>query len=173
DLTITDCLNKVPVKKGDVFLVKAGTIHAIGEGCLIVEIQERSNVTYRVYDYGSRDKAGNLRPLHIKKAFDVANLQPSAISSVPEAVIKDDEQATVTLLEGCEYFHTYAYDVRKQVGFKVDDTSFCCLTMVRGNGTVSCGDEETELAQGQSLFIPADSGQVTIKGECEALAAFL
>ena len=70
---LTDILNRVPVKRGDVFFIPAGTVHAIGAGILICEIQQNSNTTYRVYDYNRRDKDGNLRPLHVEKALAVSD----------------------------------------------------------------------------------------------------
>lgn len=76
DNTILDVLNKVYVKKGDVFFINAGTVHAIGKGIMICEIQQNSNTTYRVYDYNRKDKFGNLRDLHIDKAIDVSYLSP-------------------------------------------------------------------------------------------------
>lgn len=72
--TIGSCLNHVPVHKGDVFLIEPGTVHAIGAGCLIAEIQENSNVTYRLYDYNRADKDGRKRPLHIQCALDVMDM---------------------------------------------------------------------------------------------------
>ena len=69
--TVEELLNFIPVKAGDCFLIKAGTVHAIGAGCVICEVQQSSNVTYRVYDYNRRDAQGNLRPLHIDKAAEV------------------------------------------------------------------------------------------------------
>ena len=173
DFTVTDCLNKIPVKKGDVFLVKAGTLHAIGEGCLIVEIQERSNVTYRVYDFGRRDKNGNLRELHVEKALKVANLNPVEINGNPDAVLKDDEDAKVVLLKSCEYFTTCALDVRKKAEFEVDEKSFACFTLTKGTCSLHCGEESVELVQGQSVFVPAGAGKVEVTGECEAIVATL
>ena len=78
-------LNKSPRQKGDVFFIESGTVHAIGAGIMICEIQQNSNTTYRVYDYGRRDKDGNTRPLHIEQAIEVANLeQPEKQKDLPE-----------------------------------------------------------------------------------------
>ena len=75
--TLLDLLNKVPVKKGDLFFIDAGTVHAIGKGILIAEIQQNSNVTYRIYDYKRKDAQGNERALHVKQALAVTNFGPA------------------------------------------------------------------------------------------------
>ena len=77
DGTVEELLNFIPVKAGDCYLIKAGTVHAIGAGCVIYEIQQNSNVTYRVYDYNRRGADGKLRPLHVEKAVDVINFKRS------------------------------------------------------------------------------------------------
>ena len=77
DGTLLDLLNKVPVKKGDLFFIDAGTVHAIGKGILIAEIQQSSNVTYRIYDYKRKDAQGNERALHVKQALAVTNFGPA------------------------------------------------------------------------------------------------
>ena len=88
DNTLTEVLNKVEVKKGDVFFIPSGTIHAICSGIIICEIQQNSNTTYRVYDYGRRDAQGNLRQLHIKQAVDVAQLTPSPKQEVDDTCFR-------------------------------------------------------------------------------------
>jgi len=173
DNTILDVLNRIPVKKGDCYLVRAGTIHAIGEGCLIMEIQERSNVTYRVYDFARRDKNGNLRPLHIDKSVEVANLNPVHLSGRPEQVISDTPDAKTELLRETEYFHVYSWKVKTEAQMDVNDESFWALMNVAGTAEIACGSEKMTLRQGDSIFVPAGAGTVTISGECQVIGARL
>ena len=173
DHTIMNDLNLVPVKRGDIFLVRSGTLHAIGGGCLLIEIQERSNVTYRVYDYDRRDKNGNTRELHVEKALEVTNLEPYEYKTREEAILSDNRDGAVELLRETEYFHTYSYLVRHQLSFEADVTSFVSLTMTEGEGVVEAGNEMEILKQGDSLFIPAGSGTVMIRGNCEAVVVTL
>ena len=173
DHSITQYLNLVPVKQGDVFLVRSGTLHAIGGGCLLIEIQERSNVTYRVYDYDRRDKDGNTRELYIDKALEVTTLEPYEYKTREERIISDSRDGAVELLRETEYFHTYAYLVRHQLSFTADETSFVSLTMTGGEGVVETDGEMEILKQGDSLFIPAGSGKITIRGNCEAVVVTL
>ena len=173
DHSIINYLNLVPVKRGDVFLVRSGTLHAIGGGCLLIEIQERSNVTYRVYDYDRRDKDGNPRELHIEKAMEVTSLEPYEYKTREERIISDNRDGAVELLRETEYFHTYSYLVRHRLSFTADETSFVSLTMTEGEGVVEAGEEMEILKQGDSLFIPAGSGEITIRGNCEAVVVTL
>lgn len=173
DNTILEVLNKVPVRKGECYLVRAGTIHAIGEGCLIMEIQERSNVTYRVYDYARRGKDGQLRPLHIEKSIEVANLNPVTITSAADQLLQDNDAARVELLKKTEYFHVYDYQVHQEAQADVDGESFWAFMNVQGTAEISCGDEHAELKQGESLFVPAGAGKVAIRGACEVIGARL
>ena len=96
-------LNFVPVKKGDVFFISSGVIHAIGKGLLICEIQQNSNLTYRVYDYDRTDANGNKRPLHVEKAIEVAKLAPEPLIS-DRTVLFENEDVSVENLATCEYF---------------------------------------------------------------------
>ena len=173
DNTVCDVLNKIPVKEGECYLIRSGTIHAIAAGCLIIEIQERSNVTYRVYDFGRKDKNGNLRPLHIEKALEVANLNIVQADSKPEKVLKEDDSCTEELLRKTEYFDVHDFKVKKSASHCVDAHSFCTVMMVSGSGTITCDGESLDLKQGNSVFIPADSGTFTVSGECEFITAEL
>ncbi len=150
DNTITDVLNKVKVKKGDVFFMEAGTIHAIGSGILIAEIQQNSNTTYRVSDYGRLGADGKPRPLHVEKAVEVTNLTPPPIA-------KDLPKNT---LAECEYFKVKLYntaDVQKTV---VDNSSFTALLCL--DGEVSF--DGITLTKGESAFIPANRGEIVFSG---------
>ena len=105
--TLMKDLQWVPVKKDDLFFIEAGTIHAIGAGALVAEIQENSNLTYRLYDYDRVGKDGKKRELHIDKALDVANLKGSAAPKQPLRVLKYRQGIASELLTRCKYFEVY------------------------------------------------------------------
>ena len=160
--TLLEVLNRVPVSKGDVFFIEAGTIHAIGKGIVIAEIQQNSNVTYRVYDYGRVGSDGKKRDLHIEKALEVTNRSP-----------KLRRDSFDPHLGVCQYFSVDklvldGQRMQKMTG-KVDDSSFLHILVLEGNGTIQNGEEQLEFQKGDSLFLAADSGDFEVYGRCEAL----
>ena len=168
--TITDVLNKIYVKKGDAIYIPAGTVHAIGSGILICEIQQSSNSTYRLYDYDRKDKDGNLRELHIEKALQVINTNKYEpfISKYSEE--KNDGYSKKTVCS-CKYFQVFVYDVKDDVEFYVDRASFNALVFLDGFGTVSNGEVEMALKKGDTFFLPAGIGNVKVNGECKFIVA--
>ena len=166
DNTILDVLKKVPVHKGDVFFIEAGTIHAIGEGIVICEIQQNSNTTYRVYDFGRVGKDGKPRELHIEKAIDVSNLTPLESDFKPIGEEKDYGTYKCAMMATCEYFTTYVYDVKTECSVKVDEESFASFVIVDGEGSIESDDTMLSIRKGDSVFASANTGKVTIKGSC-------
>ncbi len=150
DNTITDVLNKVPVKKGDVFFIPSGTIHAIGKGILIAEIQQNSNTTYRVSDYGRLGADGKPRPLHIDKAVEVTNLTPP-----PQQTDLTDG----TLAE-CEYFNVKIYNTNNVKSINIGAESFSALLCLEGEVSF----DGVTLKKGDCAFIPANRGEITFDG---------
>lgn len=171
--TITDYLNKVSVKKGDVFLVEPGTLHSIGEGCLIAEIQKNSNITYRAYDFNRKDQNGNLRPLHIDKALEVTNLKQSNHDGLPDEIIKQTASTTIERLKKCDYFTVDYYAIKNKETFNVNEESFKVLMLIVGNAVVSTSDETVSLEQGESIFLSAGNYEVSVTGICEFLTVSL
>ncbi len=163
--TLTEVIENVPVKKGDVFFIESGTLHAIGAGILLAEIQQNSNVTYRVYDYGRRDKDGNLRELHVDKALDVTTLGP--VKPVP------DPAPHIGI---CKYFTVdkidLDYNSDKNYSGEVSGDSFLHILILDGSGVVTCDGENIEYKKGDSLFLPAGSGKYEIKGDGEAILTY-
>ena len=159
--TLLEVLNAVPVQKGDVLFIESGTIHAIGEDILIAEIQQNSNVTYRVYDYGRVGKDGKKRDLHIEKALAVTNRVPLIKSKSSYPNVADCDYFTVDKL------NLDGQMMRRMEGY-VSEESFVSILILDGEGTVSCGDEVT-YKKGDSLFLPAGSGTYVIEGNCDAL----
>lgn len=141
DGTVMKYLQKVPIHKDDLFFIQAGTVHAIGAGALVAEIQENSNLTYRLYDYDRVGKDGKKRELHIDKALDVANLKSSAEPKQPLRVLKYRQGVASELLTRCKYFEVYRMIVnterRQKVHYRADEIAFRVLLCVNGCGTIS------------------------------------
>lgn len=160
--TLLDVLNAVPVQKGDVLFIESGTIHAIGKDILVAEIQQNSNVTYRVYDYGRVGKDGKKRDLHIEKALAVTNRIP---------IMKD--KSSYPHVADCDYFtvdklHLDGKVMKKMEG-NVSEESFASILILDGKGTISDSEEMLDFQKGDSFFLSAASGNYTIEGFCDAL----
>lgn len=173
--TIEKYLQKIPVKKDDVFYIEAGTVHAIGKGILLAEIQENSNLTYRLYDYNRKDKNGKTRELHIDKALDVANLKSSKTPKQPMRVLKYKRSYATELLCRCKYFQTERMILntekhREIFSFQTDSNSFQVLLCIDGSGTVF-EDEGINIPffKGDCIFVPANSINMKIHGKAQLL----
>ena len=173
DGTLNRLLQTVPVKKDDLFFIQSGTIHAIGAGCLIAEIQENSNLTYRLYDYDRVGKDGKKRPLHVDKAMKVANLKSSAEPKQPMRVLKYGRGVASELLTRCKYFEVYRMLVnterRQTVEYRADEVAFRVLLCVNGCGSITAGDEMMNFYKGDCIFVPANSQVLTIHGQATFL----
>ena len=169
DNTITDILNKVPVKKGDVIFVPAGTIHAIGAGILACEIQQNSNSTYRLYDYDRKDKNGNTRQLHIDKALDVVDTSTYTVDTKGAGEIVRYDRSEQRLLCQCKYFEVKHYDIPRHEIIMIDDSSFKSILVISGKCVIECGTEKQEAKKGDSFFISAGRKRVHIYGQCELI----
>lgn len=175
DGTVEKYLQKVPVKKNDLFYIEAGTIHAIGAGILVAEIQESSNLTYRLYDYDRVDKNGNRRELHIDKALEVADLKASAEPRQPLRVLKYRRGCASELLCRCRYFEVYRMLVntercRELVDYRADSTSFRVLLCTDGCGSITFGEGSSlTFFRGDCIFVPADSVLMKIHGQAQFL----
>lgn len=171
--TLMKDLQWVPVKKDDLFFIGAGTIHAIGAGALVAEIQENSNLTYRLYDYDRVGKDGKKRELHIDKALDVANLKSSAEPKQPLRVLKYRQGIASELLTRCKYFEVYRMIVnterRQKVHYRADEIAFRVLLCVNGCGTISYEGGNLPFYKGDCIFVPADSEVLTIHGQAQFL----
>lgn len=160
--TLLDVLNAVPVQKGDVLFIESGTIHAIGAGILIAEIQQNSNVTYRVYDYGRVGKDGKKRDLHIEKALAVTNRVPILRSGKSYPHVADCDYFTVDKLN-------LDGSVMRKVEGVVGEESFVSILIMNGTGNIVCDGEVVPYQKGDSFFLPASSGTYTVEGSCDAL----
>ncbi len=159
---LLEVLNAVPVQKGDVLFIEAGTLHAIGKDILIAEIQQNSNVTYRVYDYGRVGRDGKKRDLHIEKALAVTNRIPIARDNGSYPHVADCDYFTVDKL------NLDGGNMEKMEGF-VSGASFESILILDGKGTISDRNESMEFQKGDSFFLPAGSGAYWVEGICDAL----
>ncbi len=166
DNTLLEVTNAVPVKKGDVFFIRAGTLHAIGKGILIAEIQQNSNTTYRIYDYGRVGSDGKPRQLHIGKAKDVTALRPA--QPYPETPTEQMSGYKQKLLSKCEYFTAYALDIDSKAALEADEKSFVNILVLEGEGNI-IADKTMGFKKGDSFFITAGTGRFAVEGKCRAI----
>ena len=166
DNTICDALAQYSVKEDDVFFLPAGRIHAIGAGCMLAEIQQTSDVTYRIYDYGRRDNEGNLRTLHTKEAAE----------SIDYTVCDDyrthytPQQNAGVQLVSCPYFTTSVYDITRPTAVSAaKKDTFLVLIGLKGSGQVSTPSETVLFNAGDTLLVPADNNDVTVQGNIKFL----
>ena len=173
DGSILKYLNHVKVNKGDLFFIEPGTVHAIGAGCLIAEIQESSNITYRLYDYDRVDKNGNKRELHLDKALDVVNLKSSASPRQPMRVYRYQSGCAHELLCRCRYFQVERIilntENRKLAVYKTFANSFHSLLCVDGCGVLFGEGIMIPFFKGDCIFVPADSIPLKLHGKAQIL----
>lgn len=165
DNTLLEVTNNVPVHKGDVFFIEAGTLHAIGKGILIAEIQQNSNTTYRIYDYGRVGADGKPRQLHVEKACEVTKLIPPTRPTKPMGSPVKKDGCTETLLATSEYFNVNRLDVTEKAELEANENSFNSLLVLDGEFTVG----DLKLKKGDSAFVPAGYGKYTVKGSGEII----
>lgn len=149
---LTELLNFYKVKAGETYFIPSGTVHAICKGCLICEIQQNSNLTYRVYDYGRKDKSGNERQLHVDKALQVSNLNKF-----------ENYKNNSNILGLSKYFTVKKFTVKN---FNLTPkNSFQCITCVKGEGLI----DGKVIKKGDSFFVPANHKEYTLKGDMEII----
>lgn len=159
-------LNTITVKKGDCFLIKSGLVHAIGEGIVIAEIQQNSDVTYRVYDYGRP------RELHIEKSLDVIDFSLKAINlSNKEPIIENNDFSISVLCEN-EYFGMQKIDIKKEWASSGDITRFNIITCVEGEGTIQYNSAKEPIKKGDSYLIPAYLKEFKINGTLSLIKSY-
>lgn len=170
DGNLEDILNKVYVKPGDVLFIESGTVHAIGAGIVICEIQQNSNITYRVYDYKRKDKDGKERDLHVDKALEVSNLTPNKKYQFDD---DNDINNTLKRLARSEYFDVFTTDIKKDETFKISKDSFQSIIVIDGEGEIKSEDETLPFIKGDSIFLPAQDGEYTLSGNAKIVISTL
>ena len=167
DSTIVDALSKYYTKPGDVFFLPAGRVHAIGRGNFVLEIQEASDITYRIYDYGRLGNDGKPRELHVEDALDVTKrekyTQPAFCKANGLYSIGRNELAE------CSLFKVWKDNVSGVFEGEAGEDSFVSLLVLSGSGSLTSCGETIELEKGRSIFLPAGSGSFTVTGEAEIL----
>lgn len=169
--TLDKHLQQVNVKKGDVYFVPAGTVHGLGAGTLVAEIQESSNVTYRVYDYDRIDKNGKKRELHFEKAVQVMKMDVAPDVKQKGRMVHYEPGCSREVLCRCKYFETERIRAKQGLTFEVLGESFQVLLCLSGEGSVQCSNNgvPVRFAKGDCLFLPAALGKCIVFGETEFL----
>ena len=168
--TITDALACYEVKEDDVFFIPAGRIHAIGGGCKVAEIQQTSDVTYRIYDYKRKDKDGNYRELHTEKAAESIDYTVLPNYRTAYQPVKNEG----VQIADCPYFTTAVYDLIEPMTLDYSELdSFVILIAVKGQGIIIADGEELDFAKGNTILLPATTGEVKVKGEIKFLETFV
>ena len=169
DGTVCDVLNKVYVHEGDVFFILPGTIHAIGEGLVIAEIQQNSNSTFRVYDFGRKGPDGKERPLHIDRAVDVIDYAPIVPSKIEDNNSMILKYGKIQHLFESSYFKVTKISCNEEMPMFAEGDTFHSLLFIKGSGTIECQGKKYQFKGGDSYYIPADIKLYSLKGDFEAL----
>lgn len=164
-------LHYEPVQAGDSFYMPAGTVHGIGKGILIAEIQQSSDVTYRVYDYNRVDKNGKQRELHFDKALKVMNKYPMSEKLIRHKLIHYFPNLSIQELINCEFFQVNKICLNGTFEHYIGKLSFENILCIDGNGQIETSSSKIEFRKGDSLFIPANCGNVLITGKCIFLSS--
>lgn len=168
--TITEALARYEVHEGDVFFIPAGRIHAIGAGCFVTEIQQTSDVTFRIYDYKRKDKNGNYRELHTKEAAESIDFTvlPNYRAGY-EPILNEGVQ-----LVECPYFTTAVYDLTEPMTLDYSELdSFVILIAVKGGGTLTANGETIDFQMGDTVLLPATTEEVKVNGTVKFLETYV
>jgi mannose-6-phosphate isomerase len=168
DGSLTGFLRMIPVGRGDVFFIPAGTVHAIGGGILLAEIQQNSSTTYRLYDYGRLDADGNPRPLHLDRALDVALLEPSSPAPPGRGEVIATPGYSAERLTACDYFTVDRITLSGRYAFTAEGA--CAVLCCEGNCAAGSGGETLTLTKGGGVTVP--EGDVTLTGDGMVLIVY-
>ena len=168
--TITDALARYEVNEGDVFFIPAGRIHAIGAGCFVAEIQQTSDVTYRIYDYKRKDKNGNYRELHTELAAE--SIDYTVLPNYRAEYERTQNEGVQ--VASCPYFTTAVYDLTEPMTLDYTELdSFVILIAVKGEGTIKADGQEKTFKMGDTILLPASTAEVKIEGTVKFLETFV
>lgn len=169
--TICDAISRYNVKEGDCFYIPSGRIHSIGAGCFLTEIQQTSDVTYRIYDFKRKDKDGNFRELHTAEAADAIDYQVQESYRTEYDRVKNEPAELVD----CPYFRTALYDLDEPMTLDYSELdSLVILIGVCGEGTLTCDDgTSATLSAGHTLLLPATTGIVGVSGKVKFLETYI
>lgn len=163
-----ELLKRVPVTKGDFVHVPSGTIHAIGKGIVILETQQSSDITYRVYDYDRVDSNGNRRELHLQKAKEVTTVPHVDNTINPTEEVQEDLRIEKLIVS--EYFSVYRWDLQGHVT-KLLDKDFLQISVIEGEGTITVGEKEFPLVKGANFILPSGLQKYELEGNVEFIVS--
>ena len=169
--TICDALAQYCVQEGDVFFLPAGRIHAIGTGCFLAEIQQTSDVTYRIYDFKRKDKDGNYRQLHTQEASECINYE---VEDTYRTSYQPRKNEGVSLVE-CPYFSTAVYDLDEPMTLDYSELdSFVILIGMKGESRITDNEgHTTTLNEGETVLIPATTKGIQVEGTIKFLETYV
>ncbi len=162
--TAEDCLERIPLRPGDAVFVPARTAHTIGPGLVLCEIQQNSDITYRVYDYNRRDAQGHARPLHIEKALEVMRFGKQFGGKI-EPVRVREAGVEKTYFASCRYFETSRWEFSEPVSVSTSQENFDLLIFLEGTGNILWGQDHTAYGPAQVWMIPAALGAYQVAPE--------
>lgn len=171
DDTIVDAIAEYDVKEGDCFFIPAGRIHSIGAGCFLAEIQQTSDVTYRIYDFKRKDKNGNYRQLHTKEAAESIDYH---VEKTYRTEYKPEKNQGVSLVQ-CPFFNTAVYDLTEPMTLDYSELdSFVILIGVKGSGEITDNEGNTfTLSAGESVIVPATTDSLKVSGTIKFLETYV
>lgn len=169
--TITEAIAEYKVKEGDCFFLPAGRIHSIGTGCFLAEIQQTSDVTYRIYDFKRKDKDGNYRELHTEEAAECIDYNVEPNYRTEYTPVKNEGVALVE----CPYFTTAVYDLNEPMTLDYSELdSFVILIGLKGSGEITDNEgNTTTLCEGETILIPATTREVKVTGNIKFLETYV
>ncbi|HEY1925242.1 MAG TPA: type I phosphomannose isomerase catalytic subunit [Candidatus Acidoferrum sp.] len=159
DNSLESLFQTVPIRAGDSIFVPPGTLHAIGPGVVVCEVQEYSDLTYRVYDYGRVDAQGKPRELHIEKALDVTNFGPGRGGKTTDVLLPVAGTAKRSLLAACSFFAVEKWIVESSCKFRTNAAHFDLLTSLSGCGVLNSCGREFPVEPGSCWLLPANLGE--------------
>ena len=170
DDTICEAIAAYEVQEGDVFFLPGGRIHSIGAGCFLAEIQQTSDVTYRIYDYKRRDKDGHLRQLHTREAAEAIDY---TVHDNHKTDYTPRRNEPVELVR-CPHFAVALYDLDEPMTLDYSELdSFVILVGVKGGGTLTADGQTTTLQAGETVLIPATTKEIKVEGTVRFLEAYV
>jgi len=174
DGTAENCLRRIPVCTGDAIYVPAGTVHTIGPGLTLCEIQENSDITYRVYDYNRKDASGKARPLHVEKALEVTHYGEQTGGKLAPCATGNDVLKE-TFIVACHYFATERWEFSARIGAVTSRERFELLIIIEGSGQIEFGHDRIEYGPAQAWLMPAALGayQLTPQGRTSLLRTYV
>jgi mannose-6-phosphate isomerase len=163
-----ELLRRVKIKPGDFFYVPSGTLHALCEGTLVLETQQNSDTTYRLYDYDRKDADGKMRKLHLKKGIDVTTVPYQKTINVP--IMEKQQNVMITTFVKSDYFSVYKWEVSGKTYFSFP-YQYLLLSVIKGEGVLIYNKGNYGLKKGSHFIIPIGFAEFEIDGECELIVS--